>query len=428
MNAWNSRTYAASAATLVLALACTFGNVQCCLAKTVDFDALCNLKAEGVTMNDVRRLLGSPTMTGKSEVGPKAHYLVEVRDKNASYRGRSPIDRKQFIAEFGYNAEKRVCYVDFASGSKLDAAPARAFKVGVTTRKQVYDAYGYPDDLMRDADGSSRCNYWYKPIDTPIAPEAAASIGGRVYQRSSVTNDQEICVTFDNSGVVTELRTHFGIRTNFWFAGNLFSPDLERISKAKLNRLTSAEIVDLFGQPNRESHCDCGETECRYGEGTATMTISFGTNGVERNIYTIGIGKPEESESVENRHTGLNILFAVLYAGTGGKSGPAPGGPMRSSEFGSKSGEKIDSKLANTIELGKATRQDILNLVGVPDSVMWCDDGSIEYRYHYSRWGVKTATYALKAHGSSETETCVVRFDRAGILKKITVHKSSLKI
>jgi outer membrane protein assembly factor BamE (lipoprotein component of BamABCDE complex) len=436
---------------LCLFLVCGCSSIS---RKTVSLSELNRLKDDGVTKADVTQLLGPlPKLAGNVTVTVKTigekkapeifTYPVKIRDQATDYRGRMPLKKSQKKIQqisFEFDKNQKVSYVHTVFGGKLDEAPARAFKKGVTTRDQVYDAYGYPDGIWREPDGSATVMYFWVDLDSlgSVKNSANKTFEGRCYLETSVLKDQNIHITFDAKGIAQELKVNFKETTTYQFAPRIpvsrsdIPFDEDSLVKAKLNRLSVQEICQLFGDPESISLSTSGERTYRFSRrwgkdlpdriivhaveskiGEQTLLVTFGPDQLATSIQCTG----GESTTTVDPHFAQNLFWATLVVATG-TSGQGQG-HIESRDSESRSGTKIDSKLLDSIQPGKATAQDIVKLFGIPNSVTWNEDGSTLYGYQSVQSSSHNPAYGFNK-SIWECEIVNVEFDSAGFLKGIT--------
>ena len=134
--------------------------------RTVAFDAVQRLTTPDTRRTDVERTLGTPQLILSKDDGTSASYSFKFSSDTPSYPGRArlAISAQQFGgAQFFYSASGNVCSSWISGGGRLDLAPARMFKVGVTTKEQTLAEYGPPNGIFRERNGLT-----YLCFSTPV--------------------------------------------------------------------------------------------------------------------------------------------------------------------------------------------------------------------------------------------------------------------
>ena len=404
--------------------------------RRVDSCQLAKVYAEGATKKEVERILGRPNSVSTCDDGTRATYSIRLRAQASQVPGRVAADDPSAQAgsvTVSYGADRVVRSVMSANLSKLNLSPARAFQAGKTTRDEVMAAYGCPDCLFRDQNGTCRWLYQYITFDTGRGGAA----GGRPGSMSSY--EQRISIVFDEGRVVREVTRHEGTKT---YQGPVGAAKHAKaflsaaaLKHSKLNRISRDEAFKLFGMPDNTVECTCGERIFSYTRGDVPndfqcVSITFGSDGRSQNVSSVESSTKVVPDPLNNVRQALFVLGRVAAIAQAA-SGRAPRVPTVSSKplplqsETSESGTRVGQEAAQVFEVGKTTRSEVVEKAGLPETVAWNADGSVEFVYSFTRHNRKDGF--LSSANSLDVELCCVRFDPAGKLLKVSTTKSHSK-
>lgn len=119
------------------------------------------------------------------------------------------------------------------AGRKIDQDAVAKIKKGVTTKAEVQQLIGSPDQVTRDGDGNEKWSYTYTRAEikgTTFIPIYGSFAGG------TKTQNQSTVVSFGSDGVVSQIETSFGgmdVDSGLAAGGKANTPQTDAAKRAK---------------------------------------------------------------------------------------------------------------------------------------------------------------------------------------------------